>query len=373
MNLFLIAAPYQISSSIEAIQRMRLVCNVLVVLDTGVFQRDVYERMIDRQDWQSVRFVSFKYRLIDRDFGREGPRNLYERLLELYLIFDQMLKRLKIDQMCASVGHVEKLFLGNYLNDYDLHMRHVANRIRHDRLFLLDVGTDTLRISRQRLQEQKDKCSHTTDKKLLKQVSDPLNGSWYTKARHIIRDSCVDWTVNGVPSLTFFTCYELEVHPSDEFLSNDYRCLRTRVENARRVDTVFFIGQPVVDQQYVHVATFVRHVRRIADYFVGKQVVYVPHPRESEAYVEIVRAECGFSIQRFCVPIEQALALGETVPRSVASFFSSALINLAAMLGESVQLTAFYIPEGDLLKDVDVVAHTYRQMGSVKNNHIKVV
>lgn len=373
MNLFLIAAPYQISSSIEAVQRMRLVCNVLVVLDTGVFQRDVYKRMIDGQDWQSVRFVSFKYRLIDRDFGRKGPRNLYERLLELYLMLDQMLKRLKIDQMCASVGHVEKLFLGNYLNDYDLHMRHVANRIRHDRLFLLDVGTDTLRIGRQRLQEQKDKSAHATDKKLLNQGSKPLNGSWDAKARRIIRDSCVDWTVKGVPSLTFFTCYELDLHPSDEVLLNDYRCLRTRVENAKRVDTVFFVGQPVVDQQYVQVEAFVRHVRRVADYFVGKQVVYVPHPRESEAYVEIVRAECGFSIQRFGVPIEQALALGEAVPRSVASFFSSALINLAAMLGESVQLTAFYIPEGDLLKDVDVVAHTYRQMGSVKNNHIKVV
>jgi hypothetical protein len=373
VNVFLIAAPYQVLNSLEAIQRMKLVCNALVVLDTGMFQRDIYERMIDGHHWQSVQFVPFKYQLTDRDFGRKGPRNLYERLLELYLVFDQMLKRWRIDRLCASLDHVEKLFLGNYLNDYDLHMRHVANRIRHNQLFLLDVGTDTLRIGRQRLEEQKDKCSRAIAEKPLKQVSESWEGSWFAKLKHIIRNRFVDWTVDGAPRLTFFTCYELEVHPSDEVISNDYRCLQTRVQNARRVDVVFFVGQPVVDQQYVRSETFVCHMRRVAGHFSGRQLVYVPHPRESEHYVEIVRAEFGFSVQRFCVPIEHAIALGGEVPRSVASFFSSALINLAAMLGESVELTAFYIPEGDLLKDVDVVVRTYRQMGSVKGNHIKIV
>jgi len=373
VNVFLIAAPYQVLNSLEAIQRMKLVCNALVVLDTGMFQRDIYERMIDGQHWQSVQFVPFKYRLTDRDFGREGPCNLYERLLELYLVFDQMLKRWRIDRLCASLGHVEKLFLGNYLNDYDLHMRHVATRIRYDRLFLLDVGTDTLRIGRQRLQEQDDKSSCTVAEKLPKQVAEARNSSWFARLKCAIRRRFVDWTVDGVPSLTFFTCYELEVHPNDEIMSNDYRCLQDRVRNVRRVDVVFFVGQPVVDQQYVWVDTFVRHMRRVADHFSGRQLVYVPHPRESERYIELVRAEFGFPIQRFLVPIEYAIALGGDVPCSVASFFSSALVNLVPMLGENVELTAFYIPAGDLLKDVEVVERTYRQMRSMRGNHIKVV
>lgn len=373
MNVFLLTAPYQILNSLEAVQRMKLVCNALVVLDTGMFQRDTYERMIDRQHWQSVQFVPFRYRLVDRDFGAKGPRNLYERLLELYLVLDQMLKRWRIDRLCASVGHVEKLFLGNYLNDYDLHMRHVANRIQYDRLFLLDVGTDTLRIGRQRLQEQKNKLSHTVVENLPKQVSEPSNHSWLVKVKKSIRNRCIDWIVDGVQSLTFFTCYEFEVHPNDEVLSNDYRCVQSMVQNARRVDVVFFVAQPLVDQQYIQVETFLFHMRRVADHFSGRQVVYVPHPRESGRYIEIVKAECGFSIQRFSVPIEHAIVLGGEVPRSVASFFSSALVNLAAMLGESMELTAFYIPEGDLLKDVEVVEHTYRQMRSTKDNHIKVV
>ena len=373
MNVFLIAAPYQVLNSIEAIQRMKLECNALVVMDTGMFQRDTYERMIDAQHWQSVQFVPFKYRLTDRDFGREGPRNLYERLLELYLVFDQMLKRWRIDRLCASLDHVEKLFLGNYLNDYDLHMRHIANRIRHDQLFLLDVGTDTLRIGRQRLQEQNDKSSCAVGEELPKQVAEARNSSWFAKLKCAIRCRFVDWTVDGAPRLTFFTGYEFEVHPSDEIMSNDYRCLQARVRKASQVDVVFFVGQPVVDQQYVRGETFVRHMRRVAGHFSGRQLVYVPHPRESEHYVEIVRAEFGFSVRRFCVPIEHAIALGGEVPCSVASFFSSALVNLAAMLGESVEMTAFYIPEGDLLKDAEVVEHTYRQMRSIKGNHIKVV
>jgi hypothetical protein len=373
VNVFLIAAPYQILHSLEAIQRMKLVCNALVVLDTGMFQRDTYMRVLDRQHWQSIQFVSFRYRLVDRDFGTKGPRNLYERLLELYLVFDQVLKRWRIDRLCASVGHVENLFLGNYLNDYDPHMRHVANRMRYDQLVLLDVGTDTLRIGRQRLQEQNDKLSHANGEELLQPRREPWNDSWMAKIKHTIRHRFIDWTVDGVASLTFFTCYEFETHAGDQIILNDYRCLQSRVRNARRVDAVFFVGQPVVDQQYVRVETFVRHMRRVVAHFSGRQLVYVPHPRESDKYLEIVRAEFGLLIQRFEVPIEHAITLGGDVPRSVASFFSSALVNLVAMLGESVELTAFYIPETDLLKDVEVVDHTYRQIRSIKNNPIKVV
>lgn len=373
MNVFVITAPYQILNSIEAIQRMKLACNVLVVLDTGMFQRDTYEKMIDGQLWQSVQFVPFRYRLIDRDFGANAPGNLYERLLELYLVFDQMLKRWRIDRLCASVGRVEKLFLGNYLNDYDLHMRHVANRIRYDRLFLLDVGTDTLRIGRQRLQEQNDKSSKPLAEKLTEQVSELWNASWFAKFKRTVRDRFVNWTVDGAPNLTFFTCYEFEAHPSDEVISNDYRYLQNRVQNLRRVDAVFFIGQPVVDQQYLHLEVFVRHMRRVAEYFSGRKLVYVPHPRESVHCVQMVRSELGIPIQRFLVPIEYAITLGEEVPCGVASFFSSALVNLASILGESVKLTAFHIPAEDLFKQVDIVEHTYHQMRSIKGGQIKIV
>lgn len=373
MNVFLIAAPYQILNSLEAIERMQLVSNALVVLDTGMFQRDTYMRMIDRQYWQSIQFVSFRYRLVDRDFGAKGPRNLYERLLELYLVIDQMLKRWKIDRLCASVGHVENLFLGNYLNDYDLHMRHVANRMRYEKLFLLDVGTDTLRIGRQRLQEQKGKLSYPLAKTYPKQVSGPRNGSWLAKLKHTIRYRFVEWNGEGVPRLTFFTCYEIEAHSSDAVILNDYRCLQSRLQNTRRREAVYFVGQPVVDQQYVHLETFQSYMRRVAAYFGGKRVVYVPHPRESECYVNLVKGEFGFSVRQYDVPIELAITLEEEVPCAVASFFSSALVNLAIMLGESVELTAFYMPERDLLKDVEVVEQTYRQMRSMKGNHINIV
>ncbi|MBK9306946.1 MAG: hypothetical protein IPM58_07640 [Nitrospira sp.] len=372
MNVFVIAAPYQILNSIEAIQRMKLACNTLVVLDTGLFQRHTYEKMIDKESWQSVLFVSFTYRLTDRDFGKDFPSNLYDRLLELYLVLDQMLKRWRINRFCASVGHVTNLFLGNYLNDYDLHMRHLANRIRYERLFLLDVGTDTLRIARQRLQEQNDKSSKALAKQLAKQVSAPSTGSWFAKFKRAVRNRFVDWDSDGVSKLTFFTCYEPDVHPSDEVITNDYRCLQSRMQNVRRVDVVFFIGQPLVDQQYLRLETFVRHMQRIVDYFSGRKVVYVPHPRESKHYVQMVGAELGFPIQHFSVPIEYAISLGEEAPRGVASFFSSALVNLASMLGNNVELTAFYIPQEDLLKQVDVVEHTYRQIRSVKGANIKV-
>jgi len=153
MNVFVIQAPYQILNAIEAVHHYNFRRNTLVIPLNGLFPRQGFEIMIDREQWDRVQFLSFYSRLKNFDFGKNRPRNVYERILELFLTFDQSVKKMRMETLARSVGRVENLILGSYQDSYDLHMRHLANMISHENLYLIDVGTDTLKINRQRNEE----------------------------------------------------------------------------------------------------------------------------------------------------------------------------------------------------------------------------
>lgn len=374
MNLFLIAAPYQILSAIEAIHHLSLVNNILVILDTGLFKKSIYEQMIDQTHWNSVRFVPFVYPLTDRDFGKHRPRNLLERSLELYLTFDRLVKRRRIDRLCKSLGPVENLLLGNYLNDYDLHMRHVANKIRFDKLYLLDVGTDTLRISSQRVRDNSNLSLHAMNgghNPFDRAASNGMSIAQRIKSQ--LRRSLIDWNDAGVSSLTYFTSYDLETSGNDHIVRNDYSYLRSLIRNAQCSDEILFIGQPVVDQEYLTLDTYLDHMRRVKAYFLGKQLFYVPHPREAEKYVEMVSEQIGIAIKRFDVSIENAITFGAKRPGGIAAFFSSAIVNFSAMFGDTIEITSFYLPEQHLLKDKAIVENIYCHLRSANDSNVKVV
>jgi hypothetical protein len=374
VNVFIIAAPFQILNAIEAIHHFDFTNNTLIILHTGMFSKNNYEKMIDRSYWNAVTYVDFLYLLTDRDFGKNRPRNPYERYLELSLTFDQFLKRRRINKLCKSLGNVENLLLGNYLNDYDLHMRHFANKINFEKLYLLDVGTDTLRISRQRVREN---CDRSEDKiKAAKTVEANNTSNEPSQVKRIkrkLRKALIDWNATGVDSLTYFSCYDLEFNGKDHIIKNDYNYLKSVVHNTVSTDDVLFIGQPLVDQEYLTLETFLELMEKIKTYFNGKQLYYVPHPRESEQYIAMIRDQIGIKIKKFDVVIEFEVTFGGRKPSCIASFFSSAIENCSAIFGNTIGITSFYLPAEVLLKDIESVGEVYSYLSANDQYNINVV
>ena len=71
--------------------------------------------------------------------------------------------------------------------------------------------------------------------------------------------------------------------------------------------------------------TYINYLRRANDYYSDSKIVYVPHPREDQTMVSMVRTEVGFEIRSLDVPIEYYLA--RVRPKCLISFFCSALEN----------------------------------------------
>lgn len=370
MNVFIIAAPYQVLSAIEAIHHFNLSHNILVILQIGLFSKDSFEKVINRKFWDSIRFINFFYFISDFDFSRNRPKNFLEKLIEFYFTFDQFKKRVCIERLCKSIGLVENLFLGNYLIDYDLHMRHIANKIHYKNLYLLDVGTDTLRINRQRLQENLSSLNPSLggnkDNKKIK----ILNSFFKISIRNIkiyLRRRFIDWDSAGVDSLTFFTCYPLEINGKDQIVRNSYKYSKSLLKKSAYSQDVLFLGQPLVEQGYLVFENFVDYMKKIKSYYYESNLFYVPHPRESKDSIKVIQNDVGIKVKKFSAPIEYEIVFNEVKPQCIAGFFTSALENFTAIFESSIEVVAFYLPEKILLKDRDGVEKIYQnfRLGNV--------
>ena len=365
MNLFLLSAPYQLLSALECIHHFGFTDNRLVVVDTGHFESASFDAVIDPKAWGPVDRLDVRGVFTDLDFGTLERPTLRDHAVERWMALRQIRTRARVERFVRGSARCEALILGNYLADYDLHMRHLANHLTYEQLYLVDVGTDTLRIARQRNEENRIRATSA-------EVSAPPVASPVKRLRSGMRRRWVDYDGAGVDRLTFFSAYDLEVSGEDTLVRNTYAYTRSRLGGNRSTDSVYFVGQPLVDQSYVREATFSRILVELSRYFEGRRIVYIRHPRESDAQLDIVRRH-GFEVGQGRAPFEHEVCFGPDQPGCVAAFFSSVVGNCAAIFGASLPLLAFRIPPEVLLKDHHNVAQIYEQFSAHETGAIEVI
>lgn len=360
LNLFLLSAPYQLLNAFECINHFGWTENRLVIVDTGHFTRKRFENVIDPTLWDRVEYLDLRYKLADFDFVRQ-QHTLKGYAIERLLTLDQVAKRRRVMKFCRMCEPLDALVLGNYLADYDLHMRHFANHLRYRALYLLDVGTDTLRIARQRSEEVESGL-------LARDGQSPSQPSF----RKRLRRRLVEWDSAGVRKLTFFSAYDVKVSDEDELVANRYVRARAMVSSSTRGDAIYFVGQSLIDQGYLSAETFSAAIEAVRRFFAGKRVVYYMHPRESEQQVAIVRSY-GLEVRENEVPFEHLLCFGGERPACIAAFFSSVVENCAVIFGSTIRIVAFQLDDWALKKDHDNTRKIYEQFRANRFGNIEVV
>lgn len=360
----MLSAPYQILNALEAIHHFHFSKNHLRIIDTGHFARAQFNSVIGKTSasWSSVKFCNFRYKLPYLNYHSNWPDTFWDHAMELYLLFDQCLKRQRANRFACKIGKIDNLIIGNYRRDYDMHMRHLVNRLRFNRLFVLDVGTDTFRINLDRYADENELRNETEPVPVTTGIGN---------IKQWIKKSFLDWDTRGVKSLTFFTTYDIEPTSDDYVIKNSYAVVKSIVVAARPSTKVFFVGQPLVDQGYITRENFANILLQIKNYFAGQNLVYVQHPRESDSQLKVIR-DLEIAVESFAEPFEFSVSFSGERPQCVASFFSSVVENIATIFGDTLQLYVFRLPQGLLLKDHDSVNKIYSEFAKRKEN-IKVV
>jgi len=365
MNAFLIGSPLQLLNATEAKLHFGLTDNHLVILlGLGYAQeRHMFEHLASRQEWETIRYVKlranhveFRSRLIGAYWSG--------KVTKYWNLYRQYMNRADFDAVARSMSAADNLFVGNYLRDCELYMRHLPNALPHKKLYLLDDGTDVIKVNNER-RRQADTSGAA--------AGSLLAGSPWKRLKRRVLKRFVEWDVQEAGRITFFTVYDLDARHGDEVVKHDYRHLRNRVTHADHGDHVLFVGQCLVEDKYVERQVYFRYLREVRSYFEGRDVVYVPHPREWPETTSYISEHLGFRIEKPDVPIEWHLATVAKRPAILASFFCSALTNCVAIFGPLLNVKAFYIRGDDILKWSDFVEDVYRHFESKVSEHFELV
>ena len=340
MNVFVVEGPFQLLNALEAREYFGFADNHLVIiLGLGHNAQD-FRPLICEKDWDTIRYVKININPL-----KSGPRFLGESLSKKvrdYLsLCRQGINRARLDRLARRFSRVDNIILGNYLQNGCEHLRHFANVLGYKNLYLVDDGTDVIKVN----DERKKNGSMGTPGKLSSRVISPFKG-----VKRVLRESFVEWNEDEAGRVTFFTVYNLDVRHGDQVVKNDYVRLRRQLVRTSSRDCVLFLGQCLIEDNYMEKDVYFEYMHKVKSYFVANELVYIPHPRESSDTVEYIRKRVGLRIEQPNIPIEFYLGLSDGyLPDTLASFFCSALMTCAVLYGGQIKIKAFHIDPKHIL------------------------
>jgi hypothetical protein len=333
-NVFAVNTPHQLLNAIEAVHTLQLTNNHLLVTGPRNGALDRFKALIRLSDWATVSFP-----LISRGPSYDVQKRLGPAMNRWYCRYVHFRKMRALAKVAARFQRVDKLFLGHDSVQWTSFMRHLANTIRYNTLYLLDDGTDTIEIIESRHRSGRRADEVPVDER---SIRPSVRKGLLTQ----LRAKYWDLRLAEAPCVTFFTIYDLDVRQSDKLIKNDYRYLRSLAplgHNQMR-DTVIFIGLCSVDNCF-EMNSYLEFLSRVKEYFYPNKMIYVAHPRDSDACVAQIREHLHCDLWSACSVIEYDLIVQGAKPKAIAGFVSSALITLAHLMDADVEIVCFQIAQ----------------------------
>lgn len=331
-NVFVVDTPHQLLNAVEAVHSLQLTNNHLLVTRPKNGAQDKFAPLIKVDDWVTVTFLSVRIK----------PRHRVQKLLgpvanRWYCGCLHLLQMLALAKVASRFRHVDRLFLGHYSAEWTPFMRHIANTIRYNTLYLLDDGTDTIEINKARHRSESNDSEGPINK------SGSQSSVWRSiEAR--LRAEYRKWKLAEAPYVTFFTIYDLDVRQGDQLIRNNYSYLQSAapLQHIYLPETVILLGICSADN-YIEMNSYLEFLSKIREYFAGKKIMYVAHPRDSALLVTRIRDHLRCEVWPSSSVIEYDLIVQGIKPKVVAGFVSSALITLAHLMDADVEIVCFYV------------------------------
>jgi hypothetical protein len=361
-NVFVVNTPHQLLNAIEAVHFFQLTNNHLLVMRPKSSGQDRFMPLIKNADWATVNFPS---PFIDsKPWVQKSFGSVVNRWYWRYLHFQRMHT---LANLAARFQHVDKLFLGHYFPEEKPFMRHLANTIQYNTLYLLDDGTDTIEINKRRLRLESNVPEATFDKS-------PSRTPVPKTIEARLRKKYWNWHLAEVPSVTFFTIYDLDVRKGDRIISNSYSHLRSLAppDPVQLPDTIIFIGQCIADG-YFEMDLHFDFLSKVREYFADKKLIYVAHPRETASCLNRIREHLQCEIWPSASVIEYDLFIQGIKPKVIAGFVSSALITLAHLMDSDVEIVCFHIAPEHWIGWKEDAAGVYNYLRTKEQERVTIV
>ena len=279
-------------TALEAIDQLSLGAAQVLIILPDMFKQSDYQPILDNYDWESIVFHKFSISG-EIDYDAVERRSIGLHFAEARQTLRQMMRRRRLDKLLSEYPSVRRLFLGNYKTSYGQQMRHIANKLSFEELWLVDNGTDTEKLSKERI----DEIRHRESERSAPQNESIPHPGVLKRIRTRLRKQYCDWNTAGANKVRFFSAFDISVIPPDVLVRNNFSRLKRMVSDNIDHDTAIFVGDPAWQDGIMSRESYMNHLRFIQRDLATKKVMYAPHPRESEEIVAAVQNELGWSIQ----------------------------------------------------------------------------
>lgn len=343
-SVFLVKSPLQLLNAIEAKHYFKLEdrdCYLLLMGDRKSYSQ-IMELVVADEQWTNVVLLN-RVSLLTGNPWSAGNDLVDIDKHRKTLLRSSFFSIRRINRLVHAIKDVKYVFLGDNNNPL---MRHFVNSLNHEDTVLLDDGTATLSIARQRMEgcaEQKPGRLSKKIKLAAKKIFQKLN--------------------NQQPSrVVFFTAYKIPVIRFDSIIHNDFSYLRKKIAELQTTETVYFLGSPLSEAGIMGESQYLNYINRVKSYYAGRNILYVSHRRESQAKLAKIEEDYGLEVACFRFPIEYQLAFVDCRPVELASFISSALDNCRLIFGDKMKIVSFRINEinDDRRENVDKIYDNYK-------------
>lgn len=304
MHVFFVDSPLQLLNAVEAREHFGVPAektHLLLLQGASRSTGGQMNRMLPSLGWKSVHHLP-----IGQD--RRG------------LVFGLRYLR----TIARELAPTDSVYLGEYRSEL---MRHAAHAFAPQHVVVLDDGIATIAVARYRRPSAS--------------VPSGFFGSRGAKA--LAKRFLLGLRAGHPPHVTYFSAYEFDPGSDDRVL-NDYSYLKSQMKAKRQGSSTWLLGQPLREGGFVSSSTYCTFVAAFARAASGP-VVYLPHRREDPTLVDALAERTGVDVVRPDAPIEFHLCFeAPEAPIRVASFFSSALMNLHRITIGQVPLAALRIP-----------------------------
>ena len=360
-NIFLVESPLQVLNAVEAKNYFKLSnCHLIIHVGHTGFKTEMLNRIAMEGNWDKIHYLIFRNDSMELEPSFLSS-NLFYKIRSCHYDYIKYCNKKLINELANLYGETINIFLGNYLGGHQEYMRHFANNVIHKNLYLLDDGTDALLIAKER------KSLQTT-------ISKPVGTrKCLVKIKSALHDAFIELNTSAAEKITFFSAYDLETTGPDCLIRNDYRYLRSRTPVLTLSNDIYFLGQCLVEDNSVDAEFYLDALITVKKYFKHDDIVYIPHPRESQEMISRIRKLSGYNVKRLDAPIEFEVSIGGRAPKVLAGFFTSALQNSLLILGKQVSIKSFYLPPECLKGYENLSTDVYDYFGSIKGQNIELV
>jgi hypothetical protein len=140
---------------------------------------------------------------------------------------------------------------------------------------------------------------------------------------------------------TLFTLFDISLFKNikNKIIQNDFSYFKTRIQNLKKEEDVFFIGSRMIDNG-ISREVFEASLEKVVKFYKkrNKNVKYVPHRYENLEYLDGLSHKLNFLLTPFSSIIEFEFIMKGIDPSEVATFRSTAVDTLKIIYNTKVMI-----------------------------------